>query len=313
MDCLSFGHSANSNIYDASVCSYENSGGVSEIAEYKVFKGINLCYYSIHTDHCCFQKDRQGDFFFIHHCREGRMEFHIQNEFCYIAQGDLLIARTKDMAETSSFPMRHHHGISVLINIEEAPKCLSCILEDVNIQPIKFAEKFCTENACFIARANPSFEHIFSELYSVPNEIRKGYFKIKILELLLFLSALDTRQDEFSKRSLAGAQVSLAKAVSQYLINQMDERITIEELSSHFHVSGTYIKNTFKAVYGVSVYSYIRARKMESAAYMLEHTEKSILEIAGEHGYDNGSKFANAFRAIKGMTPSEYRNLNNKK
>ena len=56
MDCLSFGHSANSNIYDASVCSYENSGGVSEIAEYKVFKGINLCYYSIHTDHCCFQK-----------------------------------------------------------------------------------------------------------------------------------------------------------------------------------------------------------------------------------------------------------------
>ena len=40
MDCLSFGRSANSNIYDASACSYENSGGISEIAEYKVFMEI---------------------------------------------------------------------------------------------------------------------------------------------------------------------------------------------------------------------------------------------------------------------------------
>ena len=49
------------------------------------------------------------------------------------------------------------------------------------------------------------------------------------------------------------------------------------------------------------------AQKMESAAYMLEHTDKSVLQIAGEHGYDNGSKFASAFRQVKGMTPSAYR------
>ena len=46
---------------------------------------------------------------------------------------------------------------------------------------------------------------------------------------------------------------------------------------------------------------------MESAAYMLEHTDKSILEIANAHGYYNGSKFANAFRTVKGCNPKEYR------
>ena len=51
---------------------------------------------------------------------------------------------------------------------------------------------------------------------------------------------------------------------------------------------------------------------MESAAYMLEYSDKSVIEIAGEHGYDNGSKFASAFRSVKGVTPSEYRQINKK-
>ena len=92
----------------------------------------------------------------------------------------------------------------------------------------------------------------------------------------------------------------------------MDDRFTLEQLSEYFHVSGTQIKTAFKAVYGVSFYSYIRTQKMESAAYMLEYTDKSILEISGEHGYDNASKFANAFKTVKGITPTEYRSRNKK-
>lgn len=55
-------------------------------------------------------------------------------------------------------------------------------------------EKFCANGGYFAARSSASVEHIFSELYSVPEEIRKGYFKVKVLELLLFLSALPTER-----------------------------------------------------------------------------------------------------------------------
>lgn len=181
-------------------------------------------------------------------------------------------------------------------------------MDDVNVRPKAIADKFCGDRGGFIARTNPSFEHIFSELYSVPEEIKKGYFKIKTLELLLFLSALDTKQDELDDRKYTKNQVCLAKEVGRYLTEHMNDRITIEQLSEHFHVSCAHLKNTFKGVYGVSVGSYIRTQKMESAAYMLEYTDKSILEIAGEHGYDNGSKFARAFRAVKGVNPAQYRN-----
>lgn len=41
---------------------------------------------------------------------------------------------------------------------------------------------------------------------------------------------------------------------------------------------------------------------------MLEYTDKTVLDIAIEHGYDNGSKFASAFRSVKGINPAQYRN-----
>ena len=46
---------------------------------------------------------------------------------------------------------------------------------------------------------------------------------------------------------------------------------------------------------------------MHSAAAMLKSTDFTILEIAGEYGYENGSKFAGAFKAVMGMSPDEYR------
>lgn len=278
---------------------------------YQVFPGIQLIYSNAHMQSVRLEerKSTSDTIFEISHCREGRLEYKVNGEFCYLTPGDLAVVRTNNVSSSSYFPLRHYHGVTVQIDLQHTPHCLSCLLDDVTVQPQAIAKKFCGEKGGFIARSNPSIAHLFSELYTVPKEIQKGYFKVKVLELLLFLSALDTKQDELEGRTYSKTQVTLAKNVSRYLTAHMDDRITLEQLSEYFHMSGTHIKNTFKGVYGVSLYSYIRTQKMESAAYMLEYTDKSILEIAGEHGYDNGSKFASAFRAVKGVAPNEYRTM----
>lgn len=278
---------------------------------YSVFCGIELIYNDAHIM-SVETKAPSGNIIEINHCREGRMECHYRDEFCYVAPGDLVIGRAEEKSPTTYYPLSHYHGITVRIDIDRAPGCLSCLLDDVNVRPQMIAEKFCGEKSCFIARSDSSVEHIFSELYSVPKEIKKGYFKIKVLELLLFLSALDTDKDEIENSIYSVSQVALAKQVSEYLTENMDKRVTLEQISKHFHVSGTHIKNIFKGVYGVSFYAYTRAIKMESAAYMLEYTDRTVMDIAGEHGYDNSSKFARAFREVKGMPPSKYRAENKK-
>ena len=165
-------------------------------------------------------------------------------------------------------------------------------------------EKFCANGGCFAARSSASVEHIFSELYSVPEEIRKGYFKVKVLELLLFLSALPT---ERRRPAYSGAQVRLASAVSEYLLSATEERPTTAELSAKFHASATQILQSFQGVYGMSPAAFLRAQKMHAAAELLRSTDRTVLDIAGQFGYDNASKFARAFRSVIGVSPNAYR------
>ncbi len=44
-----------------------------------------------------------------------------------------------------------------------------------------------------------SIEHIFADLYAVPEQIKLPYFKVKILELLLYLEALEFTEPKMEK------------------------------------------------------------------------------------------------------------------
>ena len=50
--------------------------------------------------------------------------------------------------------------------------------------------------------------------------------------------------------------------------------------------------------------------RIKKAAKDLVNTNDSILSIANRYGYENASKFAEAFRVIMGHKPSEYRKKN---
>ena len=279
--------------------------------KHEVFTGIQIIYHHIHmkTTYLGVSNKEETNSFEIIHCREGRMECKIGNDFCYVSPGNLLITKKSELNENAHFPLGHYHGITICIDVDKAPKCLSCFLQDVNVMPTAIMERFCGDKSYFISRSSQSFEHIYSELYTVPREIQQGYFKIKILELMLFLSVFEN-EDESKIRLIPPYQVKLAKEVCQILTDNINERITIEQVSEIMGTSATNIKTAVKAVYGVPFYSFTKAQKMESAAYMLEYTDKSIIEIAGEHGYNNSSKFASAFRSVKGVAPNEYRQIN---
>lgn len=287
---------------------YENKNTDSAWMQ-PIFPGIEIMYVSAHEQeiHLRCNSGVQRNIFEIFHCREGRLELQLGSDYCYISPGDLLLVCAEELAPSFYFPLKHYHGLMVRVDLTQAPQCFSCILQDVNVQPHLVAGRFCRDKGYYIARSNASFEHIFSEMYHIPDRIRRGYLKIKVLELMLFLSAYEVQGEKTGLATLSPAQVHLAKAVAKYLSEHMEERFTLDQAAHMFNASITSIKNAFKAVYGVPFYAFIKAGKMESAACMLEHTDKSIAQIAGEHGYDNSGKFASAFRAVKGMSPGEYR------
>ena len=67
------------------------------------------------------------------------------------------------------------------------------------------------------------------------------------------------------------------------------------------------IEKCFKGIYGSSIHQYMKHMRIREAAKDLVDTDDSILNIANRYGYENASKFAEAFRVITGYKPSEYR------
>ena len=202
------------------------------------------------------------------------------------------------------FPTGHYHGITVTLDPALAPDCLSCILQDVDVRPSVLAEKFFADSECFVSRSSARVEHIFSELYAVPAGIRRGYFKVKVLELLLFLSALDVAHE---KHGYTAAQVRLARTARDALLASTEDDVTISALAQELGASSSQLAASFRGVYGMTPAAFLRAQKMHSAAQLLRTSDRTVLDIAGQFGYDNASKFAKAFRSVIGVSPSAYR------
>lgn len=286
----------------------QDSTGDCEVTVYPVFSGIELVYYDVHMQSCDINLAKGREMLIITHCQEGRIEFEYKNgEYLYLASGDLSIQKNTENIRHRYCPLSHYHGVSVAIDMNRVPRCFSCILDDVFVSPEELEMKFCSEKPYSIMRENISIEHIFSELYSVPENIRKGYHKVKVLELLLFLSGLEYEGESEERRYFSRSQVTAAKEAKKYLLAHLDEHITITELADMLGISSTSLKICFKGVYGDTINGYITNCKMQKAASLLKNTDKSVLEIAGIVGYNNGSKFAGAFRRVMNKSPNEYR------
>lgn len=294
---------------DCTIYRINDISGNALMTSYTVFPGIELIYNDVHMESCKIEVSPPKNIIEINHCREGRIECELGGgEYMYLSKGDLSIQIKDDSCHCSYFPLSHYHGISISIDLEKAPKCLSCILEDVAVNPEELLKKFCESNKYMVMRSKPCFEHIFSELYTIPDNIKRGYFKIKVLELILFLSEIDIETENSARKYFPKNQVDKVKNIKEYLMENICEHITLDELSQKFDISLTSMKNCFKGVYGSTIYSFIRHYKMQSAAVLLENSDKNIIEIAGMVGYDNGSKFAGAFKEVMNVSPKEYRN-----
>ncbi len=300
---------------DCSVFKMENETGEGIMTRYPVLPGIELLYNDIHMTiaHAEQNKEICEDVMEINHCREGRFECEFSDgSAVYLGVGDLAVNMLTHPTRDSWFPLSHYHGISVIVDLRAAQITLSQLSQILGSTPMDlFAlrDHLCGKNTCFIIRATDAIQHIFSELYAVPSAIRNDYCKLKVLELLLFLNSTNLSALREERAYVTRAQADTIRAIRAYLVEHLDKRITLPELSERFHIPLTTMKQTFKAVYGDTIGTYIQSFRMQKAMRLLHESNQSITEIAGQVGYQNASKFTEVFQRFAGSTPSEYRKI----
>ena len=104
----------------------------------------------------------------------------------------------------------------------------------------------------------------------------------------------------------------MVKKAQAYIESNLDEKISVEHLSSRLSVGRRNFDRRFIKATGNTPVEYSQRVKIESAKKAFETSRKTINEVMYEVGYSDVKAFREVFRKITGMSPLEYRNKYNK-
>ena len=104
----------------------------------------------------------------------------------------------------------------------------------------------------------------------------------------------------------------MVKKAQAYIESNVDEKISVEHLSSRFAVGRRNFDRRFIKATGNTPVEYSQRVKIESAKKAFETSRKTVNEVMYEVGYSDVKAFREVFRKITGMSPLEYRGKYNK-
>jgi AraC-like DNA-binding protein len=152
------------------------------------------------------------------------------------------------------------------------------------------------------------------------NPLAAGVFTgetVKLLSMLLSNAAVLIENVLLRKRleSLGRAERSkpssvegnLLKRACEFIDRSLGEEDLKERLSAELGVSADYLGRVFRQYTGMSLREYIAQRRIRRAMEHLVNTDRKVIDIAFDTGFDSLRTFYRLFYRAAGMTPSEYR------
>lgn len=291
------------------VWQFQNESGDGTMTVYDVFPGVMLSFNDFHMAHYESTYVASRQMLAIDHCREGRMEYAVgANTVGYTGAGDMKLDLRKQHTGIFRFPSSHYHGLTVAFDLDTVSTSLPSEVREFPVTPEHIITRWQLGNYPKVVHGVDVMEHIFSEMYRIPEKIRIPYFKVKILEMLLYLDTISIPAEDGERPYFYHSQVEKVKAIHDFLLENLSENFTQEELSRRFDLPLTAMKTCFRSAYGASMGAWLTDYRMNRAAELLIGDSKAgIAEIGGMVGYDSASKFAAAFKKTMKLTPSEYR------
>ena len=277
------------------------------VKNYNLFEGIQLCFLDFETDGAMKAQKFNPDIIQITHCQTGRYECEFANHtVSYLPEGYFSVAATEHLPVSFSFPLGKYYGVSLVIDRQALWVGTRRMMQTIPIDLDKIGTTLGIETRWYVSETPPQLKHLFSELYTAAEMEPIGYFKIKAIELLYHMDQL-TQVNGCDLKYFDKKQIQTTKAIREYLISHLDEKVSLEQLAKEAHLNLSVFHLVFSHIYGDTPYAYLKKYKMNLAAQWLSENKMKIGDIALELGYSNASKFAKAFQSVYGMLPKDYR------
>ena len=243
---------------------------------YETFPGIEVSFNVFLASEVKFRHDASDSVLEIYYCRSGRVGWNMQGGTAvYLGTGDVTAHSMACCADSAMmFPLGYSEGISISVDLKQLSSICPEVLKNASVEADQLQNRFCSGKPSAIPSCS-DLEHIFAPLFSAPVSVRISLLKLKVLEILIYLSNMKSEHKE----------------LTQYLINTST------------------LKEIFKAVYGQPIATYMKEFRVRQAMKLLRETNDTIADIASQVGYQTQGKFSSAFQSIVKISPREYRKI----
>ncbi len=247
----------------------------------------------------------------INYCFHGRCEvmlncgvttFVVGNEFA------LDYGTSGNGEATFFYPSSEYEGVElILYPSEELMKELSAWGGDKVL--LNIMKKFENMEIPIITSADPRIVRTMEDIRDdLVNFTDINLLKADAIRAFLLLKRIsfegNSRRTFYTK-----SQVDIAKKTFEIITGDLSKRYSAAELADCFGVSESSLKNYFRAVFGRGYKEMISEIRMQKAAELIIEGKKSMGEIAEYVGYQNQSRFSEAFFKYHKMLPMEYKRI----
>ena len=217
-----------------------------------------------------------------------------------VTAGSVLIHADRD------FVWHYREKRSEWLSIEIEPEVLSRIahesgLSDVELEYQVLFSDSTILNIAQLFKAEVVKSGVAEEIYV------ESLRNLLAVHLIRNYSSIGQTKSNESTTKTARLNALQVKQLQDFIEDNLDQKISIAQLSAIVHLSQFYFARAFKEAVGTTPHRYLVQRRIERAKILLKVTKFSVQEIAIRVGFVNVSHFTRQFRKYVGATPAIYR------
>lgn len=156
---------------------------------------------------------------------------------------------------------------------------------------------------------NPNIEYLVERLMQTfiqTNKAKDALLDIMIKELIIRLLQTKAKLTLIKEASSLFDNNRMAFIV-KYIRENFKENLSVDQLANKACMSTSNFYKKFKHTFGETPVDYLNSERIKFAKKMMRNTNKKIVEIASDSGFNSSSYFNRIFKKAEGITPNQYR------
>jgi two-component system response regulator YesN len=153
----------------------------------------------------------------------------------------------------------------------------------------------------------PNGEETVSEIFAQdPNGYRSLYKQTNVEQILQWMYKLHNGLCQILTEQRKNYKNHIVNNVKKYIDSHIDEKLTLNDVSSVFGISPNYLSQLFKKYNDAGFSDYITNKKIAKAKSLMAEGHLKLYEIADKLGFESSFYFSKVFKKVEGCSPRDY-------